>query len=177
MMQNRAAGRYAKAILDVAKNNNNVENVLQDVVKIEKTVANSEELNDFLANPVISGQVKYNALQEVFASMQTETKDLFQLLLSNKRFEILPAIANQFQLLYNKENKIETAIVTTAVPLTSELEQKVLEKIKEFSENNVTLTNVVNAEIIGGFILRIGDKQYNASVANRLQQLKREFNN
>lgn len=177
MAESRAAIRYAKAILDIAQANNNADKVLVDMNSVFQTVKGSKELKDFLENPTASGQTKFNALSEIFAAVQNETKGLFQLLLANKRFEILPAIANQFQSLYNEANGIESAIVTTAVPLTSELEVKVLAKVKEFSNKSVTLTNVVDPDIIGGFVLRIGDKQYNASVANRLQQLKREFSN
>ena len=177
MANSRAAIRYAKAILDIANANNKANAVLSDMNSITATVKESNELQNFLASPVIGGQVKFNALSEVFASAQTETKGLFQLLLNNKRFEILPEIAKQFQGLYNEVNGIEDAVVTTAVPLTADLETKVLAKVKEFSSKKVTLTNIVDESIIGGFVLRIGDKQYNASVANRLQQLKREFSN
>jgi len=97
------------------------------------------------------------------------------LLVANKRFEILSAITSQFNTLFDIASGIEQAVVTTAVPLTAELEVLVKNKLKEFSSNTISITNVVDASIIGGFVLRIGDKQYNASVANKLQQLKREF--
>ncbi len=177
MAGSRAAVRYAKAILEIAQDNANAENVLNDMNSIVASAKESKELSLFLQNPIVKGEVKYNAIAEIFASAQNETKGLFQLLLANKRFDILPAIATQYENLYNEANGIETAVVTTAVPLSGDLETKVLAKIKEFSDKKVTLTKVVNPEIIGGFILRIGDKQYNASVANRLQQLKREFSN
>jgi F-type H+-transporting ATPase subunit delta len=74
-------------------------------------------------------------------------------------------------------NGIEVAKVTTAFPITPDLEAKVLAKIKEFSTSKITIENIIDPSIIGGFILRIGDQQYNASVANRLQELKREFSN
>lgn len=74
-------------------------------------------------------------------------------------------------------NGLEVAKVTTAIPMDSALEAKVSEKIKEFSDKKITIQNIVDPSIIGGFILRIGDKQYNASIANRLQVLKREFSN
>jgi len=69
------------------------------------------------------------------------------------------------------------ALVTTAIPLTAELEAKVLAKIATFSNKTVIIQNSIDPTIIGGFILRMGDKQYNASVANTLQNLKREFSN
>jgi F-type H+-transporting ATPase subunit delta len=116
-------------------------------------------------------------LLEVFASVQSETKALFRLLQENKRFEILEPIASQFNQLFDIMNGVEVAKVTTAFPITPELESKVLAKIAEISNKKITIENIVDPSIIGGFVLRIGDKQYNASVANRLQELKREFSN
>lgn len=177
MANSRAAVRYAKAIIEIAQANSNAENVLNDMNSIQTAIQDNHELSDFLQNPVVKGENKFNAVSEIFSSVQNETKGLFQLLLANKRFGILPAITKQYKTLYNEANGIELAVVTTAFPLTAELESKVLAKIKEFSNKKVTVTNVVDPSIIGGFVLRMGDKQYNASVANRLQQLKREFSN
>lgn len=171
----RAAIRYAKAIIEIATESNNTTAVNNDMKTIVSAIKESEELKDFLSNPIVNGTVKMNALSEIFPSLQTETKGLFQLLLANKRFEILSAIATQFNNLFDIASGVEKAVVTTAVPLTAELEVLVKNKLKEFSSNTISITNVVDASIIGGFVLRIGDKQYNASVDNKLQQLKREF--
>ena len=166
----RAAIRYAKAIIDIATESNNTTAVNNDMKTIVSAIKESEELKDFLSNPIVNGAVKMSALSEIFPSLQTETKGLFQLLLANKRFEILSAIATQFNNLFDIASGVEKAVVTTAVPLTAELEVLVKNKLKEFSSNTISITNVVDASIIGGFVLRIGDKQYNASVANKLQQ-------
>ncbi|NHM00566.1 ATP synthase F1 subunit delta [Flavobacterium difficile] len=171
----RAAIRYAKAILDIATESNTTSAVNNDMKTIVTAINESEELKDFLSNPIVNDAVKMNALSEIFPSLQTETKGLFQLLLANKRFEILGAIALQFNNLFDLKSGVEQAVVTTAVPLTAELEAQVLNKLKEFSSNSISITNIIDASIIGGFVIRIGDKQYNASVANKLQQLKREF--
>ena len=171
----RAAIRYAKAIIEIATESNNTAAVNNDMKTIVSAIKENEELNDFLSNPIVSGQIKMNALNEIFPSLQSETKGLFQLLLANKRFEILSAITVQFNKLFDLASGVEQAVVTTAVPLTAELDVLVKNKLKEFSSNTISITNVVDASIIGGFVLRIGDKQYNASVANKLQQLKREF--
>lgn len=173
----RAAIRYAKAILDIANSNGKATNVNEDMKSIVAAVVESAELKEFLSNPTVKGDVKVAALSEVFAFVQNETKSLFRLLLENKRFEILPAVASQYNLLFDELNGVEVAKVTTAFPIAPELEAKVLAKIKEFSNKSVTINNIVDESIIGGFILRIGDKQYNASVANSLQTLKRELLN
>ncbi len=171
----RAAIRYAKAIIDIATESNNASAVNNDMKTIGTAIKENGELHEFLSNPIVNGSIKMNALIEIFPSLQAETKGLFQLLVANKRYEILSAITSQFNTLFDIASGIEQAVVTTAVPLTAELEVLVKNKLKEFSSNTISITNVVDASIIGGFVLRIGDKQYNASVANKLQQLKREF--
>jgi len=175
MAGTRAAIRYAKAILEIAQANNNTVNVTNDMTSIVNAVNKSRELKNFLQSPIIKGEVKQSALLEIFASAQKETKSLFQLLYTNKRFELLATIASDLKTLVNELNGVEIAKVTTAFPLTTDLEAKVLTKIKEFSSKSITIENIVDESIIGGFILTIGDQQYNASVASSLQNLKREF--
>jgi|SRR6218665_1669977 len=173
----RAAIRYAKAILDTAISSGTAAKVNDDMSLIITTVDSNAELKEFLSSPIIDSNSKMNVLVEVFASVQNETKSLFRLLQENKRFEILSSIATQFNALFDEMNGIEVAKVTTAFPITPDLEAKVLDKIATISNKKVTVENIVDPSIIGGFILRIGDKQYNASVANRLQELRREFSN
>jgi F-type H+-transporting ATPase subunit delta len=173
----RAAIRYAKAILEISLSNGNAVKVNEDMLSIVASIAASAELIDFLSSPIISSEVKMNALSEVFVTVQSETKSLFRLLHENKRFEILAQVASQYNMLFDQMNNVEVAKVTTAFPITADLESKVLAKIATISDKKITIENIVDPKIIGGFILRIGDKQYNASVANGLQELKREFSN
>jgi F-type H+-transporting ATPase subunit delta len=177
MSGNRAAIRYAKAILDIATSKAAAQEVSNDMALIAKTIQDNKELSDFIENPTLRVEVKNNALLEVFKGVSPVSKSLFQLLLTNKRFEILENIAQQYNKLFDEVNNIEVANVTTAIAITPELEAKVLAKVGEFSNKKVTLNNIVDPTIIGGFILRIGDKQFNASIANRLQVLKRELSN
>ncbi|HLN94197.1 MAG TPA: ATP synthase F1 subunit delta [Flavobacterium sp.] len=170
----RAAIRYAKAILETA---GNTAAVNADMDTILGAISESDELKEFLSNPVTTSEIKLSALNEVFASVQNDTKALFRLLHENKRFEILAQVAQQYKILFDELSGTEVAIVTTAFPITAELESKVMAKIKEFSSKNIIIQNIVDPAIIGGFILRIGDRQYNASVADRLTELKRELSN
>ena len=78
--------------------------------------------------------------------------------------------------IYNEAKGVKVAKVTTAVELSKELEAQVLAKVKEMTgSDQVTIENTVDEDIIGGFILRVGDLEYNASIANKLGNLKREF--
>lgn len=177
MSSTRTAIRYAKAILDLAHSKNVAQEVAADMKIISTTILNNLELSTFIQNPTIKVEVKQNALLEVFVATNGVTKGLFHLLFENKRFEILGAIATEYNNLDDEANGIQIAKVTTAIAMDADLEAKLLAKIATFSDKKITIENTIDPSIIGGFILRIGDKQYNASVANRLQTLKRELSN
>ena len=177
MASTRAAIRYAKAILDLANSKGVAEAVNNDMKSIASAIETNTELSTFIQNPTTKVEVKESALLEVFADVNGVTKGLFHLLFENKRFEILDAIALEYNKLFDENNGVEVAKVTTAIPMDADLEAKVLAKIATLSDKKITIENIVDPSIIGGFILRIGDQQYNASVANRLQVLKRELSN
>lgn len=171
----RAAKRYAKAVLNLAKDQNTVEAVNNDMILITNTVTNSKDLSDMLQNPVLRSEIKKSALLEVFKDSNAITVGLIDTLISNKRINILSEVASRYNQLYDKYRGSEVAIVTTAIPLTDDLKSKVLAKAKELTGNDVVVKNIVDESIIGGFILRVGDIQYNASITNKLNKLKREF--
>lgn len=177
MASTRAAIRYAKAILDLANSKGVAEVVNNDMKSIAQAIDSNEELSTFIQNPTTKVELKESALLEVFANVNGVTKGLFHLLFENKRFEILDAIALEYNTLFDESNGIEIAKVTTAIPMDANLEAKVLAKIATLSDKKITIENIIDPSIIGGFILRIGDNQYNASVSNRLQVLKRELSN
>ncbi|OIV42485.1 ATP synthase F1 subunit delta [Flavobacterium johnsoniae] len=177
MASTRAAIRYAKAILDLANSKGVAEAVNNDMKSIASAIETNTELSTFIQNPTTKVEVKESALLEVFADVNGVTKGLFHLLFENKRFEILNAIAVEYNKLFDESNGVEVVTVTTAIPMDAALEAKVLAKVATLSDKKITIENIVDPSIIGGFILRIGDNQYNASVANRLQVLKRELSN
>ncbi|MFI0490956.1 ATP synthase F1 subunit delta [Flavobacterium sp.] len=177
MASTRAAIRYAKAILEIADSKKVASEVSADMALIASTITGNLELSSFIENPLIKTETKKDVVSEVFVSVNPVTKSLFHLLLENKRFEILDAIAIEYNNLFDIMNGIEVAKVTTAIAMDAALEAKVSAKIATFSNKKITIENTIDPSIIGGFILRIGDKQYNASIANRLQVLKRELSN
>ena len=178
MSSTRAAVRYAKAILEIADSKGLSSEVSADMALIASTIKSNSELSSFIQNPLIVTESKKDVLLEVFASVNSVTKSLFQLLLVNKRFDSLLDIALEYNKLLDIKNGVEVAEVTTAIPMDAALEAKVSAKVGTFSESKkITIKNIVDPTIIGGFILKIGDKQYNASIANRLQVLKRELSN
>ena len=177
MQGSRAAARYAKALLSQAKDRNVTGEVNEDMTTIATTIENSGELRDFLKSPVVKNTMKKNALLEIFKSVNGVTSGLFNLLIENNRLDILPLVASHYNRLHDEMNGIQVAKVTTAIPLTPALEAKIQEKVKQLTGNEAKIENIIDESIIGGFILRVGDIQYNGSVKNQLTNLKRELQN
>lgn len=175
MKLSRAASRYAKAILDLAIDKQEAAAVNEEMKSVLTTVHNNVELQDFLKSPVVKTEQKRGALRQIFSQAGGITMGAFDLIVDNQRADILGDVATKYILLFEEMNKREVATVTTAVEITPELEAKVLAKAKQLAGKEVTLEKKIDPSIVGGFILRVGDKEINASVHSTLGALKREF--
>tara|TARA_R110000850_G_scaffold45512_6_gene115162 strand:+ start:831 stop:1367 length:537 start_codon:yes stop_codon:yes gene_type:complete len=175
MAETRAAIRYAKAALSLATDKQVAEAINSDMVLIYKTIQDNPELDEAIKNAVVKSEDKKAILSKVFPNVNAMVQELFKVLDANKRLDLIGAVANKYTELFDIQNGKESATVTTAVSITEEVEAKVLAKIKELTNKAVTVKNIVDESILGGFILRVGDIQYNGSIANKLNTLKREF--
>ncbi len=172
----RPALRYARAILNLAKESGLETEVNADMQFINATISESNDLQTMLKSPVIKAADKKKVLDAIFADkVNAVSLGLFNLLEENKRMVMLEPIAAQYTIIYDYLKSKDVAKVTTAVPLTKELEEKVLSKVVELTGNKTSIENTVDPAIIGGFILRVGDMQYDASISNNLNELRREF--
>ncbi|MBT8313352.1 MAG: ATP synthase F1 subunit delta [Maribacter sp.] len=177
MKDTRAAIRYAKAILDIAVDNKATDAVENDMRSVVTTISNSKELKDLLASPVVRGEDKKSALSKIFKGSHAITEGLLKLLVDNQRVGMLNEVALKYIILNEQLKGQDVAVVTTALPLTKDLEKKILAQVAKITGNEVTIENKIDEAIIGGFVLRVGDLQFDASVANKLSNLRREFTN
>jgi len=178
MKNARAAIRYAKAILNLAKDSKEETAVNEDMLFITTTISENEEFEVMLNSPIVKSSDKINVLNALFKEkVNTITLGLFHLLKDNKRIAMLASIAKQYAIIYDFDKHMQVAKVTTAVPLTAEIEKEILAKIVTLTGEEANLQNEVNPAILGGFILRVGDVQYDASISNYLNELKKEFDN
>lgn len=176
MAGKRAAKRYAKALFALTTEENKTGQIETDMRLIAQTVEDSRELQVLLKSPVIKDSLKLSSLMAIFKTVDPQTNQLFNVLINNKRIGLLAEVTQQFIALVDAQNKISNAEVTTAVPLTADMEAKVLAKVKVLTGNTARLTQKIDEKLIGGFLLRIGDLQYDASIAGKLNQLKQKFN-
>ncbi len=175
MSYSKTAKRYAKAILDWAVDKNAADAVNADMGSITETIADSSELLAFLNNPTVKDADKKKALVAIFKNANTVTVKLIDLLIENRRIGLLGEVAKKYVELYELKNERNIAQLTTAVALTKELEKELLVKIKKLTGRTVSIENCIDPDIIGGFVLRLGDLQYDTSIASNLKNIKREF--
>jgi F-type H+-transporting ATPase subunit delta len=133
MKLSRAASRYAKAILSLAIDENNAVVVNEDMKSILVTVSKNKELRDFLSSPLVKADQKRAGLHNIFKDANDVTMKTFDLLVANKRTDIVQDVATSFIVLFEEMNKREIATVTTAVEITADLEKKVLAKAIELA--------------------------------------------
>lgn len=175
-MSNRAAIRYAKAVLNIANENNSSSVLFGDMQSVNATIENSRDLQIMLQSPVIKANDKKEALLKIFSNQSEATHSLIKTLVDNQRAPLLNLVAKSYINLYNEQEGVKVAQVTTAVPLSSELESKIIAKVKELTgSDKVSLESHIDPALIGGFVLRVGDVQYDASILNQFRKLKREF--
>ena len=176
-MQSRAAIRYARAIYEIADEEKLVEEVYNDMIRISKLNRDSFDFKNLLSNSIINNIDKKNAILSLIEKNISITEKLLDLLIHNKRVAIISDIASSFIQLYNKHNNIKEAVVITASPIDKNLENQILSQIKIPAAKSITLTNLVDSSIIGGFIIQYDGKEYNASIKQNLKNLKTELTN
>ena len=176
MANTRVTLRYAKSFFELAKEQNAVEACKSDMDFIMATYSASKELSLLLKSPVIKTDKKLAILSDVFANLSELTTSFIMLITKKKREALLYEIAKQFTLVYKASLGIETATITSAHPLDEALRAQVLEFIKKQGVDKVELTEKVNENLIGGAIVRIGDRQLDASVLRQINDLKQSFN-
>ena len=176
-MQSRAAIRYAKAIYEIADEENFIKEIFNDMIRINNLNRDSSDFKNLLSNSIIDNLDKKKAISSLLEKNNSIIEKLLDLLIHNKRVAIIGDIASSFIQLYNKNNNIKEAIVITASPIDKDLEKKILSQIKIPAAKSINLINLIDSSIIGGFIIRYDGKEYNASIKQNLKNLKTELIN
>lgn len=176
MSETTLAKRYAKSLLDIGKENNLVDQLLVDVKFLIATSKANRQLAAFFRSPVI-GTVKKNAvIKGLFEGKINKITFDFLLLINAKNREFyLTDIGNAFIDLYRQYKHEQIAWLTTAVVADAETKQQMINLIGKTTTDKIELREIVDPSIIGGFILRWGDHQLDASVTNKLHGLRQEF--
>jgi F-type H+-transporting ATPase subunit delta len=173
----RLAARYAKSLLDLAKEQNNVDVVLSDMKTIEAAVNSSRDLQMFLNSPLIKADKKISTLAAVFdGKISSATSAFLNLVIKKGRETELLEMAKAFEVLYQEINNIQTVQITTAYPMDEATLNVLMTKVKkELNNDKVIPQTFVDPSIVGGFKLQVGDKYFDMSIARDLTDIKNQF--
>jgi|SRR5690606_29877338 len=179
MLNPRLAGRYAKSLTDISLEKDQLEAVYNDVNFLQALCNESRELVNLLKSPVIHSDKKLSVLKALTNGRITEiTSRFLELLVRKGRENVLPEILKAFIEQYKKFKAIHTVKLTTAIELSNDLKNNIVEKIKsETPYQNIELQTEVKPEIIGGFVLEVENSLIDASISYDLNAIRKQFDN
>ncbi|WP_421751412.1 ATP synthase F1 subunit delta [Croceimicrobium sp.] len=167
---------YAKALIDLAKEQDQVEAIREDMRLVSATLKESRDLANVMSSPIVKGDKKQAILQEIFKEKISDLSLRFlNIVVDHGREGSLRVIAQAFENMYLQHKGIEKVSVTTAYALSDDEVKAVTEKASAYTGKQVELAQNVDENIIGGMVLRVGDKRYNGSLAHQLETLRRQF--
>ncbi len=175
----RLAQRYAKSLIDIATELNQLDAVRNDIVFLKSVVDNSRDFVLMLNSPIINPDKKYKIIRAITNGKISKITDAFLKLLCNKNRETnLPGVITSFIEQFNKIRHLHNAKLTTATSISNELKESFISKIKASTNyDNVVLETVVDDKIIGGYILQMEGKLIDNSILRNLQDVKKQFAN
>jgi F-type H+-transporting ATPase subunit delta len=173
MNESKISVRYAKALFLLGKEKQVLEVLIADIKQVEE-LCNVEDFWLMVESPVIKTSQKRQSLKLILAGkLNALTLNFLDMVFQNRREIFLKDMVRNFLAQCRKDRGIVSAKLTTASPLEEEEKAKLSEMLKTAFDSKIELQEVLDKDIIGGFILRVDDQEYDASVSNQLSQIKR----
>jgi F-type H+-transporting ATPase subunit delta len=175
MNESKISVRYSRALFEAAREKNIIDKVNSDMILISE-IFRMPEIKEFLDNPVIPPSKKASVFHSILdGKVEAITISLIELVVKNGRESFLPGIARVFIHETLSFKGITEAVLTTAVPVTPEIIKQIKDLVARTFSTKVDLKEVVNPDIIGGFVLRVGDSFIDASIKNKLRKIRKEL--
>lgn len=177
MSVTRIASRYAKSLIQLAKEQNKLDKVLKDIESFKQAISN-RDLYLLVKSPVVNTDKKHQIFKELFGKRYDDlTNSFFDIIIRKGRESYLPEIAVEFEKQYKVMQGITAVKITTARAISDTELKRIKEKLLEsnITAKSIVFTTEVDPDIIGGFVIRIEDNLYDASIARKLKELKKEF--
>jgi F-type H+-transporting ATPase subunit delta len=176
MLTSKVAKRYAQGLLDFTNESGQTDAVFAEMKDVVKLMSESKDLNKFFMTPYIDANKKTEVANEIFKSFSPVTQNLIRLIIKNGRESQLKNVAQQFINKVEDINGIQRITLTTATQLSNENIEQILRSTNLVNQTKTFDLNVnVKPEILGGYILRVGDQQVDASVKSKLNKIKKDF--
>ena len=175
----RLATRYAKALIDLAIEKGQLETVFADMQWLHSVCKSNRDFVNVLRSPIIKADVKKKIIEAVTTGQISEMTAAFnRLIITKGRESNLPEIAHAFIEAYKEKKNIHTIKLTTATPVSDVTKDAIVRQVKKSAGfENIELEEKIDADLIGGFVLQIGDKMVDASIAYDLRAIAKQFEN
>ena len=176
MLTSKVAKRYAQGLLDFTNEAGQTATVFSEMKDVVKVMTECKDLNKFFLTPYIDSKKKIEVANEIFKGLSVSTQNLITLVIKHGRENQLKNIAQEFINKVEDLNGVQRVTLTTATPLSKENLDQILRSTNLVNtDSNFDLKVNVKPEILGGYILRVGDQQVDASVKTKLNQVKKDF--
>jgi F-type H+-transporting ATPase subunit delta len=172
-LMQEAARVYAEALFDVAKDKGKLDAVRGELAQFADAVDDNRELQVFFFSPYFSSAEKVAGLKRAISDADAELINFLELLIEKQRMPEIFRIRRQLDELWKQENRRIDVTVTSAVTLEPSVVEKVGEEIERQTGQKVELSSRVDAEILGGIVLQVGNKVLDASIRSRLEKLRK----
>jgi ATP synthase F1 delta subunit len=165
---------YSRSLFEVAKEHDKLDLVKEQLGAVADALEQNRELAIFFFSPYFSTEEKKRGLESALVDADPTLVNFLELLIENHRMPVIYRARRQYDVLWDAEHRLLPVEVTSAVTLDPAVAEELGSKIREQTGQNVELTSRVDPDILGGIVLRVGNSILDASIKNRLQQLRRE---
>lgn len=164
---------YARSLFEVARDRGKLDLVREQLAQVADAIGEHRQLQMFFFSPYFSTDEKQDALERVMQGGDAIVMNFLALLIENHRMPVIFRIRAQYERLWEEENRTLPVEITSAVALDAQTTESLGRTIGERAGRRVTLATRVDPDIIGGIVVRVGNSILDASIRNRLEQLRR----
>jgi ATP synthase F1 delta subunit len=165
---------YSRSLFEVAKEHGKLDLIKEQLDQFADALEQNRELGIFFFSPYFSTEEKKQGLERALVDADATLVHFLELLIENHRMPVIYRARRQFETLWEAENRLLPVEVTSAITLDPAIVEELSRRIREQTGQNVQLTSTVDPDILGGIVLRVGNSILDASIKNRLNQLRRE---
>ncbi len=164
---------YARSLFEVAQDGGDIDRIHDELGEFADALGESHDLQIFFFSPYFSSQEKKDGIGKLLSDVDERFLRFLELLAERHRLPAVFRIRRQFDEMWSEENKLLPVSVTSAVELESELVEGIGKRIEEQTGQRVELSSRVDPDVLGGLVLQVGNMVLDASVRNRLDQLRK----
>lgn len=175
MKGSKVAARYAQALLEITEEQQKTDAALSNMRDLSVTAGDNREFELFLKNPIIKSDKKIAILEKVFTHFDEVSLSFIRLITKNGREALLPAIAHEFDARVKSVRGIVPITLTSAVALDTSVKDSIVKKLSAQVEGKLEIEEKLDDKLIGGFMVRMGDVQIDASILRQFKEMRKNL--